>query len=330
MRTRRIRGWRGTTPKAGVAWRPILLCAGCLALAAVATGPVRAQSAGAVPGGQVAQLPKYRVPKVLPEQFTSFAGDSVRAWTRAALPKARDRAALFAAVRGLFRMDSRFSDRVAKIYPRNQLEWIVTTDRAADSLTVSLVPALTAYGEAFPQELLTAGRIAFEERMARIAGPPGRMQGFHVVMLANHALAQADTLLTLGGVTDVAGVQDGVLRSLQDWVELYAQVHGDVIARHESQLSAEDWVFVRLADNCGNVGADVWEVRDPYVAMIGIDSTHTPPEEQYAHEYTLLSKKCPEDKRVIYLDMPLLQESMKKVFRDSQALEKEQEKKKPE
>ncbi len=315
MRTTRIAGWLGAALTEGVGGRHLLVLLGALALAVGTLTPSSAQPGDAAPGGEVTLPQKYKVPKVLPHQFASFAGESVQAWVRSAGPKARARAALFAAVQGLFRMNTRFGDRVMKIYPRNQLEWIVITDRAADSLAVRLKPVLDAYGKAYPAEVLTAGRIAFEDRMARIFGPPSRMLGFHVAMLANHALAQADTLLTFGGVADVAGVQDGVLRSLQDWVQLYSQGHGDVIARHESQLSAEDWVLVRLEDNCRNKGSDVWTIKETYVAKVGVDSTRTPPEEQFAHEYTIVSKKCPGDERVVYLDMPLLQDALKEVSR---------------
>jgi hypothetical protein len=326
----RIRGWFGAVPMAGVGRRHFLVFLGALALVVSTLAPAFAQSGNAGPGRQGSLPPKYRMPKVLPNQFTSFAGDSIRVWVQSAVPKARSRAALFTAIQSLFRMNTRFADRVMKIYPRNQLEWLVITDRAADSLAVGLRPVLDAYGKAYPEEVLTAGRIALEERMARIVGPPSRMLGFHVAMLADHALAQADTLLTFGRVADVAGVQDGVLRSLQDWVQLYHQVHGDLMARHQSHLNAEDWILVRLEDNCGNKGADVWKMKEMYVAMVGVDSTRTPPEEQYAHEYTIVSKKCPDDQRVVYFDMPLLQDVQKEIFRRTNERETREGIKKPE
>ena len=330
MRMTRIRGWLDVAPMAEVGWPIFLVFLGSLALAVVTSGPAFAQPRDADPGGHATFPSKYRMPAVLPEQFTSFAGDSIHAWVRSAVPKARDRVALFTAIESLLRMNTRFADRVAKIYPRNQLEWLVITDRAADSLAVGLKPVLDAYGKAFPEEVLTSGRVAFEDRIARIVGPPGRMLGFHVAKLANYALAQADTLLAFGHIADVVGVQDGVLRSLQDWVQLYMQVHGDVMARHASQMNAEDWVLVRLEDNCGNKGADVWKIKEMWVAKVGVDSTRTPPEEQYAHEYTLVSKKCPGDQRVVYLDMPLLQETRKELFRRSRERDAQEGIKKPE
>jgi hypothetical protein len=330
MRMTRIRGRFTAPPMAGVPRRHFLVFLGALVLVLGTSAPAFALPGDAGSGSQVTSPPEYRMPKVLPNQFTSFAGDSIRAWARSAVPKARDRVALFAAVHDLFRMNTRFADRVTTIYPRNQIEWLVITDRAADSLAVRLGPVLDAYGKAYPEEVLTGGRIAFEERMAQIVGPPGRMLGFHVAMLADHALAEADTLLTAGRTADVAGVQDGVLRSLQDWVQLYRQVHGDVIARHVSHLKAEDWILVRLQDNCGNKGGDVWKMKEMYVARVGIDSTLTPPEEQYAHEYTIVSKKCPDDQRVLYLDMPLFQAAQKEAFRPANEPEAREGIKKPE
>ncbi len=294
---------------------------GTMVCVSVPARPARAQS-GAGDSGPTAVLPpRYRMPAVLPEQFASFAGDSLRAWARAAMPKVRDRAALFAAVQELLRMDARFAERVAKVYPRGQLEWITITDRAGDTLAVELAPVLAAYRKVNPEEVLTGGRIAFEDQMSQLVNPPGRMLGFHVVALANRALAQADSLLSFGGAADVAGVQDGALRALQDWVELYGQVHADVIARHESHLSAEDWVLLRLQDNCGNAGPDVWRIKEMYVAKVGVDSTVTPPEEQFAHEYTLASLKCPTDTRVVYLDMPLLQAAQREIYQRTRGKE---------
>jgi hypothetical protein len=317
MRMTRIRGWLRAVPMAGSGRRRLLVSLGALALVVGASAPALAQPGDAGPGVHVTSPPKYRMPKVLPAQFTSFAGDSIRAWARSAAPQARDRAALFTSIQNLFRMNVRFADRVAKIYPRNQLEWLVITDRGDDSLAVRLGSVLDAYSKAYPEEVLTAGRIAFEGRVARIVGPPDRMLGFHFVMLANYALAQADTLLTVGQVADVAGVQDGALRSMQDWVQLYRQVHNDVLSRHASHLNEEDWILVRLQDNCGNQGADVWAMKEMYVAKVGVDSTKTPPEEQFGHEYTIASRKCPGDDRVVYLDMPLFQEVQKELYRRS-------------
>jgi hypothetical protein len=315
---------------AEVGRRQLLVSLGALALVVGTSVPAFAQPGDAGPGVQVTSPPKYRMPKVLPAQFTSFAGDSIRAWARSAIPQARDRAALFTSVQSLFRMNARFADRVMMTYPRNQLEWLVITDRADDSLAVRLEPVLDAYSKAHPEEVLTAGRIAFEDRIARIVGPPDRMLGLHFVMLANYALAQADTLLTVGQVTDVAGVQDGALRSVQDWVQLYHQVHGDVVARHASHLNEEDWILIRLEDNCGNKGADVWAMKEMYVAKVGVDSTKTPPEEQFGHEYTIASRKCPGDVRVVYFDMPLFQEVQKEIYRRMNEPKAQEGSKKPE
>lgn len=330
MSMMRIRGRFTAAPRAGVGGQRLVILLAALTLVGGSLLPASAETGDTSPGGQVTTLPRFQMPRVLPTQFSSLASDSLRIWERSAMTKAGNRGAFFTAVQGLFRMNTRFSDRVAKVYPRNQMEWIMITDRAADSLAVGLGPVLKAYTKANPEEVLTTGRIAFEQRMARIVGPPGRMLGFHVVMLADHALAQADTLLARGLVNDVAGVQDGVLRSLQDWVELYAQVHGDVIARHESHLNAEDWILVRLEDNCGNKGSNVWTIGEMYVAKVGVDSTRTPPEEQFAHEYTITSQKCPGDQRVVYFDMPLFQDVQKEIYRRTSDAEAQGGPKKPE
>lgn len=318
--------------KARAGWQLGVFLAGSLALAVAMVAPAGAQTATPGQSGVTTKPSRFRMPAILPGQFASFAGDSVRAWARSALPKARDRGSLYAAVQRLFRMNTRFGERVVTIYPKNQLESILITDRAADSLCVALSPVLKAFGKANPEEILTSGRIAYEERIARIVGPPSRMLGFHVVMLGNHALAQADSLLATGQVTDAAGVQDGVLRSLQDWAQLYDQVHEDVVKRHECQMTAEDWVLIRLEDNCGNQGADVWKITEMWVAKVGVDSTKTPPEEQFAHEYRLASKKCPGDDRVVLIDMTLFQEASKELYRRSTVRDleiQEEMKKKP-
>jgi hypothetical protein len=336
MSMTRIGEWHGQARRArrgSVGGRTCVLLAVSLALAAAFPAlilPVMVPAAEAAPqagtpekGGVPAKRSEYRLPAVLPNQFASFAGDSTRAWSRSALPKARDRAALYAAVRNLFGMNKRFAERVAEIYPKNQLEWLLITDRAADSLCVAMSPVLKAFGKAFPEEVLTAGRVAYEERIAQIVGPPSVMLGFHVAMLGDHAIAQADSLLLDRQVTDVAGVQDGVLRSLQDWSQLYDQAHDDIIKRHESQMTSEDWVLVRLQDNCGNQGADVWKITEMWVAKVGVDSTKTPPEERFAHEYRLSSKKCPNDERDVFIDMTLFQEASKELYRRSAEKDRE-------
>jgi hypothetical protein len=257
------------------------------------------------------------MPAILPRQFTSFVGDSLPAWVRSTRPKVRDRSTLLTAVRDLLRMNTRFGDRVEKVYQRNQIEWLILTDRAADSLVVGLGQVLSAYAKAFPEEILTSGRVAFEEQLARIAGPPTRMLGFHVAMLAGYALTQSDSLLASGSVADIAGVQDGALRGLQDWVQLYDQAHTDAMARHQSQMTEENWILFRLKDKCGNSGADTWTLGETFIARVGADSTKTPPEDKMAHEYHLSAKKCPGDERVVYLDMLHYQEAAKEIYRRS-------------
>jgi hypothetical protein len=302
---------------------PLLFCLGSLAWGLVSPSPGRAQADAKGPEVEVTGLKRYRMPAIMPAQFTAFATDSVRAWARSAALRAGDRAALFAAVRDLFRMDSRFADRVAKTYPKNELEWITITDRAADSLAVRLGPVLEAYGKAYPEELLSAGRVAYEERMAQIVGPPSRMLGFHLTMLGGYAVEKADSILAAGKVADVAGVQDGVLRSLQDWYHLYDEAHRDVVERHLSQMNQEDWILVRLEDRCGNKGNNVWEMKDMFVAIVGRDSTRTPPQNIFAHQYTIVSKKCAEDERIIYLDMPLYVDAQLEFYRRSPGTEGE-------
>jgi hypothetical protein len=110
---------------------------------------------------------------------------------------------------------------------------------------------------------------------------------------------------------------------VQDWTQLYEQAHLDVTQKHASHLKHEDWVLVRLEDNCRNAGADVWQVTGFFMARVGVDSTRTPPLEQFAHEYHLVSRKCPGDDRYVYYDLPYLQDTLVELGRQARVRDEE-------
>jgi hypothetical protein len=265
-----------------------------------------------------AQQTTYIMPRVLPEQFVQQGAAAIRAWKKEALAVAGDRMQVYASVRQALRDHSTFQGRVAEIYPKEQLEWLLITDEVADSLTQALIPVLDRYQETHPEEVLTTGRQLLELELMKIVGPPTRMLGFHVILLADYAASAADSILARPGVDDAAGVADGVLRNIRDWGALYGQFHGDVVAMHESRLSQEDWIVARLKDNCGN---SRWRVKQQYMALVGIDSTKTPPADRFAHELHLEADGC-DDNRVVVIELPHfrgMQEVMMKRLREKNA-----------
>ena len=143
-----------------------------------------------------------------------------------------------------------------------------------------------------------------ELTLMRIQGAPPRTLGFHVVMLANYVFGKADSLLATGTTQDRVGLQDGVLRYLADWCDLYNQAHADPVAVFQSRLTQEDWLIVRLEDNCGHAGSGVWKLQEQWMAVVDQDTTVTPRTQIWAHEIHLKAAKCVDDTRVIYVDLP--------------------------
>ena len=254
-------------------------------------------------GGAAAQpqpgKTQYKMPAITPAQFARAGSDSLHLWAKAAAPAARDRARLTREVRKAIDLHTRFQDRVATIYPKDQLEWLLVTDEVADTLAASLSPLVNAYAKANPTEVLSEGRQFFELELAKIPGPPGRLHGFNLYLLANWAYVHVDSLLAFQ-TKDQAGLEDGALRYLREWCHLYDEVHKDPFVTYETRINQEDWVIARLKSNCGT---SKWSITEQYFAIIGTDSTKTPPEERYAHEFHLKSNDC-DDKRVITIELP--------------------------
>jgi hypothetical protein len=246
----------------------------------------------------------YLMPSVSLKEYVRQGADSVHVWQRATRPVAADRAQLFLAIESLLRQHGRFAERVSTTYPRNQCEWLLITDAVSDTLTEALAPLLHSYHRAHPDEILSQGRQMLELALMRIAGPPPRMLGFHVVLLGNFLCSKADSLLSAQATTDTAGLQDGVLRTLEDYCQLYEQVHADPISVFESRENEEDWIIARMEDNCGNKGSGTWQIAQQWMAVVDRDSTVTPPVDLYAHEIHLKPVKCPGDTLVIYIDLP--------------------------
>lgn len=255
------------------------------------------------------------MPRVLPHEFTKQGGDMAREWQAEATPLAKDRIKLFRKfAEGLIEF-AQFKTRVAEIYPVDQLEWLLITDEVADSMVSNWIPVLDRYQENNRDEVLSKGRQLFELEMMEITGPPSRMLGFHTIMLADYAVAKTDSLLTDKVTDDVHGLADGVLRSARDWCELWQQVHNDALSTYESRLNQEDWIVARLEDNCGN---RQWRITEQYMAIVGTDSTKTPPEDRFAHEFHLSADGC-EDKRVIKIELPNFNAMQKQVMQEWEA-----------
>jgi hypothetical protein len=141
------------------------------------------------------------------------------------------------------------------------------------------------------------------------------MLGFHTIMLADYAMAKTDSLITHKVTDDLHGLADGVLRSARDWCELWRQVHHDALSTYESRLNQEDWIVARLEDNCGN---RQWRITQQYMAIVGTDSTKTPPEDRYAHEFHLAADGC-DDKRVIHIELPNFNAMQRQVMQEWEA-----------
>ena len=125
--------------------------------------------------------------------------------------------------------------------------------------------------------------------------------GFHVVELANYICSKADSLVGAGG--DRAGLEDGVLRNLDDWCQLYQQVHADEINAYQTRLREEDWFLTRLADDCGNKGLGTWKVVGQLMS-VGVDTTVTPIRQDFGHEIHLMAQRCQQDTMRILISLP--------------------------
>ncbi len=265
--------------------------------------------------------PRFRMPAVSTQRYLAEASSSFRAMTRAAMPKASDRAAVVSTVRDLIARQTAFGHEVARTYPANQFEWLMIHDYACDTLVTALAPLLDRYAAAHPEEILTDGRQLLELALMQIPLPPSRMLGLHVASMTERLLVDADTLLASGATKDLAGVEDGILRSVHDWIRQYQSLQKTAVDRHTNHLEHEDWVVVRLEDRCGNRGDGVWQLTEMYMAMVGVDSTHVPPLEKYAHELHLKATRCENDERIVYYDLPFLQYAMMELAK--QAREKD-------
>jgi hypothetical protein len=241
--------------------------------------------------------------------------DSLHLWSSGAAKAASDRHELYQAIRRGLRQCSAYGTRMAATYPPGGISWLLMTDAVADTFTTLASPLLQAYAKAHPDELLTDGRQKLELILSRILGPPPRLLGFHFVRMAGFVYGKADSLAGSGATQDIAGLEDGVLRTLKEWAGLYDQVHSDPIAILQSRTNQEDYIIGRLVDRCGNSGAGVWRLLEQWTAAVGQDSSKTPPEDRMAHEYHLLGLKCPEDTLVIYIDLPNYQEVQEEVMR---------------
>ena len=284
----------------------------------VAAGVLSVLACSLIAGSSNGQETRRKIgimPKVLPHEFVQEGTNLAKQWQTEAAPLATDRVQLFRKfAEGLIEF-TEFKARVASIYPVDQLEWLLITDDVADSLVASWIPVLDRYQEHNRDEVLSKGRQLFELEMMAITGPPTRMLGFHTILLADYAMSKADSLITNKVTDDVHGLADGVLRSARDWCELWHQVHSDPLSTYESRLNQEDWIVARLEDNCGN---RQWRITDQYMAFVGTDSTKTPPEDRFAHEFHLSAQGC-DDKRVIQIELPNFNAMQRQVMQEWEA-----------
>jgi len=257
--------------------------------------------------------PRFKMPRVTLEQFTSQSRDSVDAWVRRNRGAERSRDGLFEAIRSLLAQQNRFELRVAEVYPKNQFEWLMITDTAADTLVARVSPILRGYRRLNPEELLGPGRQALEARMAQIVGPPSALMGFHFLRLSNFIYAAADSLAG-GPSTDVAGLRDGALRFMMDWAHLWDEAHADPIQVYGTRISQQDWIVARLEDRCGNSGRDTWNIKEQYMA-VELDTTVVPIEQHFFHELILEAAKCPDDVRDILVSLPMFRDFENEVAR---------------
>ncbi|MEZ4649209.1 MAG: hypothetical protein R3E97_10600 [Candidatus Eisenbacteria bacterium] len=258
---------------------------------------------GASPNADAQAPPKktFVMPRVTPNEFVSKGVQMAHQWEMDARGKSRDRIALYESVVDLFSRYAAFTDEVAEIYPKEGLEWLLITDEVCDSIATALIDPLESYQNAHPDEVLTQGRQLFELELMKIVGAPARVLGFHVVRLGSFSAEKVAELNVAETTTDLDGLADGFLRHLRDWCFEYEQVHDTELNTYRSRLNQQDWVIVRLKDECGNTGK--WKIKNQYMALIGVDSTKTPPEDVYAHEFELVGTKCDET-RTIRIDLP--------------------------
>jgi hypothetical protein len=186
--------------------------------------------------------------------------------TASLMASAADRALLFREVRGLLAWEQDYaSERIGPRYPLTGPQGLLVRDGVADTLVTRLHAPLQAYVQAHPEELLTAGRQAFELALSSIPMPPGRFLGFHFVQLAGLYGAQCDTILAAVERThrgDVEGVQDGYLRQLWDMSQLYQQAHATSGEKYLCTVSQEDWMAERLVcPVCGRRGMRLTDQR---------------------------------------------------------------------
>jgi hypothetical protein len=285
--------------------------------AALPLSPARGQEDAAPPAGANEEdtlSVSAMIPSVTLWHQVAAGVDSIHVWSKLNRDLPLDRARLLSSVRGLLRQNSRFEERLTRTYPRQQIEWLLVTDAVADTLTVAVGPLLERYSKAHPEEILTEGRIALETEMAQITGPPSKLLGLHFVRMANYILARSDSLVAAGRTKDMTGLQDGVLRYMADWYNLYDQVHKTAMGVFECRVVQEDWIMARLKDKCGNSGSGVWTLSGQWMAQIP-DSTTVPVTFRWAHEFKIHSAKCPEDIRSVYIDLPNYRDVQKEIRR---------------
>lgn len=235
------------------------------------------------------------------------ATDTVDVKTKELVAVAGDRKALVAGVADLLFWELDFQNgRAARWNDPNTVGWLVLTDDLSDTIATRLHPILGDYNRLNPDEILTEGRQAFELAHTNLVPPATRMLGFHITRMGRFTYARAESLVNQVGVTDVAGIEDGFLRLLWDWLQQYQQFHTDVVQKHMSRVTQEDWVIARLKPLCPE--GKRYRIVGQYMAM----ATES---RMYSHRFQLVSDECSGSQVTIEVPLPHFAEYMEEVNR---------------
>lgn len=239
-------------------------------------------------------------------ELLSTARDSVDARIATLNQYLHDRGALARGIGDLLFWELEFQNGPASQWrDPNTVGWLILTDDLSDTISARLHPLLKAYAETNPEEILTEGRQAFELANIKLVPPPTRMLGFHITRMGRLTSSRADSLINFYGVEDVAGVYDGFLRLMWDWLQQYQQFHRDVVQVHMSRVVQEDWVIARLKPSCPE--GLRYRVEGQYMAL-------TRDTGLYKHRFILKSDECG-DSLTIEVPLPHFKQYMEEVQR---------------
>lgn len=173
---------------------------------------------------------------------------------------------------------------------RNRPYWLVTTDDAADTLTDRLIPALSRFTRANPQERLGPIRAEWEAKVEQLGVPRGKMFGFQFVELARRAgILRREMAAAYPGATP--DLNDAFIRFLWDLAQFYEQQHSTWYDRHSMRIAQEDWIVHRTRARCED---PKWQILASFTA-IGVDTSSTDyMTDKFMHRLVLVDPACPD------------------------------------